>query len=269
MNITGMTHSLSLAYLIIIKKTVCFTHFCQFVVYIMCILFLAFVNVELRLTMNTTNSNSSNNKTTHTSGTLFCLYFGCLLCCLSFELDLAEASSIVSTELERYLRTVTSRNNGTTVPSTPTHNMVSANEDRILMDVHTYAFLNYSYLDEEQQWRNVSFNEEKARYGEGKIMSVMGKLVHITDASDLEDDSACSSNIRGTLGQTLPSADISWVALVRRGHCTFEEKVKHVHAKGAVGVIVYNDRTVLHLEKMQIKDKTRKFVTTHVIQIYI
>lgn len=205
--------------------------------------------------MNTINRNTKHQTN---FGTALFLYLICLLWCLSIEVNVAKASSIVSPELERYLRTVTSRNNNGSTLSTPIHNVASSNEDRILMDVHTYAFLNYSFLDENEQCQNVTFNEEKARYGEGKILSVRGELVHISDAMDVKDDSACSSDIRGTRGKPLPINGVNWVALVRRGQCTFEEKVKNVHAKGAIGVIIYNDRTVLHLEKMQIKGKTRK-----------
>lgn len=159
--------------------------------------------------------------------------------------SLVAAMSIANQDLERYFHSA--NRTQTTL----------ASEERITMDVYTYAFLNYSYM-ENQQLRIVNYQEEKARYGEGKILSVQGKLVHISTPEDLKDDTACSNNLLGTNGQPIPVLGISWIALVRRGRCTFEEKVKNVFQYGASGVIIYNDKPVMSLEKMQIKGKTRK-----------
>ncbi|XP_065367156.1 E3 ubiquitin-protein ligase goliath [Calliphora vicina] len=157
--------------------------------------------------------------------------------------SLVAAMSIANQDLERYFH---SANRTQTL----------ASEERIAMDVYTYAFLNYSYL-ENQQLRVVNYQEEKARYGEGKILTVQGKLIHISTPEDPKDDSACSFNLLGTNGQPIPTFGVSWIALVRRGRCTFEEKVKNVFLNGAAGVIIYNDKPVMNLEKMQIKGKTR------------
>ncbi|XP_073811146.1 ring finger protein goliath [Musca autumnalis] len=177
-----------------------------------------------------------------------------LMACLSLQGDIrssytstsrqvVSAMSIANQDLERYFRSVNST-------------QTMAAEERIAVDIYTYAFLNYSYV-ENQQTRFIYFSEEKARYGEGKIFNVHGKLVHISDAEDIRDDTACSSNILGTNGQPTPAEGISWIALVRRGRCTFEEKVKNVYNKKASGIIIYNDKPVMNLEKMQIKDKSR------------
>ncbi|XP_058979533.1 E3 ubiquitin-protein ligase goliath-like isoform X1 [Musca domestica] len=173
-----------------------------------------------------------------------------LLVCLSLQSDIRSsytasrsqmvyAMSTANQELERYFRSVNTT-------------QTMAAEERIAVDIYTYAFLNYSYVDS-----HVKFSEEKARYGEGRILNVHGKLVHISDAEDIKDDTACSSNILGTNGQPTPAEGISWIALVRRGRCTFEEKVKNVYNKRASGIIIYNDKPVMNLEKMQIKDKSR------------
>ncbi|XP_058975300.1 E3 ubiquitin-protein ligase goliath isoform X2 [Musca domestica] len=173
-----------------------------------------------------------------------------LLVCLSLQSDIRSsytasrsqmvyAMSTANQELERYFRSVNTT-------------QTMAAEERIAVDIYTYAFLNYSYVDS-----HVKFSEEKARYGEGRILNVHGKLVHISDAEDIKDDTACSSNILGTNGQPTPAEGISWIALVRRGRCTFEEKVKNVYSKRASGIIIYNDKPVMNLEKMQIKDKSR------------
>lgn len=160
--------------------------------------------------------------------------------CSRSTASMAMAMSITNPDLERYFRT----------PNISQPFIMS--EERIAMDLYTYAYLNYSYGETQ-----VKFDEEKARYGEGKIASVQGKLVHITNADDVNDDYACSTNILGTHGAPTPAAGVEWIALVRRGRCTFEEKVKNVHDKGAYGVIIFNDKPVMNLEKMQIKGKNR------------
>uniref|UniRef100_A0A1I8NSU6 RING-type domain-containing protein n=1 Tax=Stomoxys calcitrans TaxID=35570 RepID=A0A1I8NSU6_STOCA len=156
---------------------------------------------------------------------------------------LVSAMSIANQDLERYFRSVNTT-------------QTLAAEERITADIYTYAFLNFSYV-ENHELQVINFNEEKARYGEGKIFNVHGKLVHISDAEDIKDDTACSGNILGTNGQPTPAEGITWIALVRRGRCTFEEKVNNVYKKRASGIIIYNDKQVMSLEKMQIKGKTR------------
>ncbi|KAI9579514.1 hypothetical protein GQX74_006051 [Glossina fuscipes] len=162
-----------------------------------------------------------------------------------FPDDVEAAMSIANQDIERYFRSAAA--NANTSQTFP-------NEERITMDVYTYAFLNYSYK-ENNIIQQVNFNEEKARYGEGKILTVQGRLIHVSASNDVNDDTACTSSILGTKGQPIPYG--AWIALVRRGHCTFEEKVKNVYAKGAAGVIIYNDKPVVNLEKMQIKGKSR------------
>ncbi|XP_053966725.1 E3 ubiquitin-protein ligase goliath [Anastrepha ludens] len=152
------------------------------------------------------------------------------------------AMSIANQDLDRYFRTA----NAT---------QILATEDRILIDVYNYAYLNYTYRNEYGKWEKVSFAEEKARYGEGKVLNREGILVHVSQVGDKTDDTACSSDISGTNGNDFPPH--GWIALVRRGQCTFEEKVKNVYAHGAGAVIIYNDKQVSNLEKMQIKDQTR------------
>lgn len=52
--------------------------------------------------------------------------------------------------------------------------------------------------------------------------------------------------------------DGPWIALIKRGSCKFEDKVRHAYNHRAVGVIIYNDRDSQHLDKMQIVDKERE-----------
>ncbi|XP_055901857.1 E3 ubiquitin-protein ligase goliath isoform X2 [Eupeodes corollae] len=159
--------------------------------------------------------------------------------------------STVSKDFEQYLRTINSST--ATIPNV---------EERVIVDIYTLAYLNYTYMDKDEQV--VSFSEEKARYGEGKILNVKGLLVHVTNRNDMRNDKACDPDIMGTLLNPFPTEQ--WIALVRRGECTFEDKVKNVAAKGAVGVIIFNDRPVMNLEKMQIKDKSRNITAVMTYQ---
>uniref|UniRef100_A0A0A1X986 Protein goliath n=1 Tax=Zeugodacus cucurbitae TaxID=28588 RepID=A0A0A1X986_ZEUCU len=154
------------------------------------------------------------------------------------------AMSIANQDLDRYFRTA----NGT---------QMLANEERIIIDVYNYAYLNFTYWNENGEKCKLGYSEEKARYGEGKVGNREGKLIHISMIGNVTDDTACSSKIAGTNGESLPPKGVAWIALVKRGLCTFEEKVKHVYDRGAVGVIIYNDKPVNNLEKMQIRDQLR------------
>lgn len=165
---------------------------------------------------------------------------------------LVAAMTIANQDLERYFR-----------PANATHSYTSIGEERLTMDFYNFAFLNWSYVDSQNIGREVDFSEEKARYGEGRVLNVTGRLIHISTADDISDDFACTPYIRGTLGMPLPDKGVTWIALVRRGRCTFEDKVKHVHQYNAAGVIIYNDKQVMQLEKMQIKNKNRKLHSVH------
>lgn len=133
-------------------------------------------------------------------------------------------------------------------------------DSRIPNDIFVLAFINYTYVNSEG--KEVHFSEEKAKYGEGRVKNVMGKVVHITNYEDHSDHTACSDRIRGTNGRDLPPLGTPWIALVRRGNCPFDDKVKNVYAYRAAGVIVYNDRNETVLNKMKIIDQTRKLNST-------
>lgn len=122
-------------------------------------------------------------------------------------------------------------------------------------DYYALAFINYTYL--KQDGHHVVYAQETAKYGEGQITAVMGELVHVTNRINESDHSACSSDIRGSRHEDLPEKG-TWIALIKRGGCKFDEKVANVHALGAIGAIVYDFKDVQSLDKMKIDDKTRK-----------
>lgn len=130
-------------------------------------------------------------------------------------------------------------------------------EERMVMEPFVMAYINYTYVAADGL--EMHFAEEKGKYGEGRIFNVRGLLVHVTSRYDETDHTACTPYIRGTKGKDLPPAG-TWVALIKRGNCNFEDKVKHAWMHKALGVIVYNDRDAGTLDKMKITERERKFV---------
>lgn len=122
-------------------------------------------------------------------------------------------------------------------------------------DIYASAFINYTYTRQDGQ--HVVYGQETAKYGEGQIAAVSGKLVHVVNAIDLADHTACKCDILGTNGQPLPEK--GWIALIKRGECKFDEKVACVYSNGAIGAIVYDFKNNQILDKMKIDDKTRKY----------
>lgn len=128
-------------------------------------------------------------------------------------------------------------------------------EERMIAEQFVTAYINYSYVAADGQ--EVHFAEEKGKYGEGRIFNVRGQLVHVTSRYDEDDHTACSPLLKGTRGRELPPPG-TWVALIKRGNCNFEDKVKHAWMHNALGVIVYNDRDSNMLDKMKITDRERE-----------
>ncbi|XP_053671254.1 E3 ubiquitin-protein ligase goliath [Anopheles nili] len=129
-------------------------------------------------------------------------------------------------------------------------------EDRMAIETYTLAFLNYSYIGADGRLVEVGGNES-ARYGEGRVLNRSGILVHVSNIANISDHTGCSKNWTGTRGEHLPLREVSWIALIRRGSCNFEDKVKHAYEHGAAGVIIYNDKDDTKLDKMKINGKER------------
>lgn len=130
---------------------------------------------------------------------------------------------------------------------------------RLPNEVHVLAYINYTYVNEEG--KVIVSSRENARYGEGLVKTVEGKVVHVTSEKDGGDHTACHENIAGTNGGELPPSGEPWIALIRRGRCLFEDKVKNAYNKHAIGVIVYDEHESIKLDKIKIEDKGRKWST--------
>lgn len=138
-------------------------------------------------------------------------------------------------------------------------------EERMISEPYVLAFINYSYVTTQGVVNN--FAQEAGKYGEGRISNVRGLLVHVTSRYDEHDHTACSPLITGTKGRELPPPG-TWVALIKRGNCNFEDKVKHAWMHNALGVIVYNDRDSNQLDKMKIVETEREYYTLFFFKLF-
>lgn len=122
----------------------------------------------------------------------------------------------------------------------------------------TLAFINMSWLEDgELRW--TEDRQERSKYGMGRVMDVEGRLVHVTDANNEKDHSACNSSLRDSSGIPLDEIPTPWIALIRRGRCDFEKKIWNVFKAKASGVIIYNNITGSELNYMKItKDELLK-----------
>lgn len=124
-------------------------------------------------------------------------------------------------------------------------------ERSIPTEIFVLAFINYTHNGEQ-------FNEEVAKYGEGSVPTIVsGQLVHISNFGDPTNHTACTANLRGRNGDELPK-DVPWIALIKRGDCTFDNKVSNVIQYTPVGVIIYNSEDKKDLHKMRIDPPRRK-----------
>lgn len=74
-------------------------------------------------------------------------------------------------------------------------------DERTVLETYTLATVNHTYYDDSMDELFRLMGENNAKFGEGKVFAVHGKLVHVTSAKDLNDHTACHPNIRGTNGQ--------------------------------------------------------------------
>lgn len=118
---------------------------------------------------------------------------------------------------------------------------------------YVYSYINISYCNiESDEW---VFRTEKGKYGEGKVSTLVAEIVHVTTSTDRNDHFGCNKDMLGNLGNPLPNKP--WIALIKRGKCSFESKVHHAWINYASGVIVYNDKESINLDKMSISGKNR------------
>lgn len=184
------------------------------------------------------------------------IFDSCTHFTISLSLTLLLANPFVwsISDFESYINRITNNQSNPTIVS-PIQSTSSQYEERTIVDSFVYAVINYTYSTVDG--KQIPNSVEQGRFGEGKVQNAHGVLVHVTMEDKIDDHTACSHEIAGTNRKALPSK--AWIALVKRGKCTFEEKVQNVWLRGAVGIIVYNDKNSKELEKMQIRDKQSEY----------
>ena len=116
---------------------------------------------------------------------------------------------------------------------------------------YTLSRLTFSYDGAEKMSRDWS----AARYAEGAaVKSVQGSLVLPATVKSCQKQEELRS-------LESPSADI--IVLVRRGNCSFDEKVLNVkHLRNIRGVIIYNDRQQKGLSNIYVKETSLPVIFT-------
>ncbi len=103
------------------------------------------------------------------------------------------------------------------------------------------AYLNVSYTDSD---RNVWHTErtETGRFGSGGPKPGRGVAVELLSATVRGDvasgDGYDRSGCKAPFQENYPSSE-PWIAIIRRGKCTFNEKIANALALNASGVLVY------------------------------
>jgi PA domain len=153
-------------------------------------------------------------------------------------------------------------NNGVVNPFAGLPVVTSKNEPRLdnLLEITdanrfvTLAFINISWFERSEiKWKEDP--QERSKYGMGRVMDVEGRLIHITDANNAKDHSACNDSLRDSFGHSLDTIAVPWIALIKRGSCDFEKKIMNVYKQKASGVIIYNNISGSELNYMKITKK--------------
>lgn len=114
-------------------------------------------------------------------------------------------------------------------------------------DSYTTAYLNVTSFDVSTGDVVQSEKSEIGKFGEYHVGAATGVLLHVVGADG--DRNGCAEPVHSV--QEMPTTG-SWIALVRRGKCSFQQKVENARRAGASAVIVYNDREATDLDKMKL-----------------
>jgi len=121
-------------------------------------------------------------------------------------------------------------------------------EERITSEYFT-AFINISYYDHNhgvlhtERTETGRFSSNPAKEVSGVIVELLSNITNPSDnATHIIDRSAC----QGPFLRNWP-ADQSWIALIKRGNCTFNTKIANALGLKASGVLIYD-----HLDSGQV-----------------
>ena len=112
------------------------------------------------------------------------------------------------------------------------------------------AFLNISYVDTVRKVWHTERTETGRFSGGGAVREATGVAAEIVSSADGDDKTACDPPFDRA---RLPAAGRPWIAIVRRGGCTFNEKISNALALNASGVLVYDNEDGGALESMKVE----------------
>lgn len=115
---------------------------------------------------------------------------------------------------------------------------------------YTMAILNSSYPG------SLDRPAELGKFSEGHVGPASGLLVHVQSVNTTTDH-ACSLPLRTMNGEALPAPGEPWIALIRRGHCSYEQKVENAYRSNASAVLIFNDRESPVLQKMRVSTHSK------------
>ncbi|TRY75866.1 hypothetical protein TCAL_09365 [Tigriopus californicus] len=132
--------------------------------------------------------------------------------------------------------------------------------DRILSNGLTasyrMAYLNISYLDSERKLWHTE-RTETGRYSSAGIREATGVAVEVLSSNPVSgsnpeafDQSACDPPFQH---DKLPPHGDPWIAIVKRGKCTFNKKISNILALGAAGILVYDNEEGGSLQSMKVE----------------
>ena len=119
------------------------------------------------------------------------------------------------------------------------------------------ANINLSYVDSQHQLWHTE-RTETGRYSNGRQIDhppeAEGIVVHIRAVKDGPEGQEDNSGCEGPFAANYPK-DEPWIALIKRGNCTFQTKLVNAKALNASGVLVYDNVDSGELQSMRIEKR--------------
>lgn len=126
------------------------------------------------------------------------------------------------------------------------------------VEPYTTAFLNITYVNR-VTGELVSEKSDLGKFGDAHESVVRGVLIHVRSGSYAANEdpfTGCSFPLKASYGW-LPVNE-PWIALIKRGGCSFQQKMENAYNSNASGFIVYNDKESTTLEKMKLQHNIPK-----------
>ena len=155
-----------------------------------------------------------------------------------------------------------------TMSSQPLSSTTSFSTSTQIASTYWTAFINISYVHYANNSSRPVFHTDRTetgRYGTASNRDVRGVAVEMISKESklrgenisLENESQNDEDITGCFPPFLDNYPLNepWIAVVKRGQCTFNEKVKHALELNASGVLVYDAENGKKLVSMKGKAK--------------